>query len=321
MGSLVLVTIFVRRESQKFSNILVVRETQFGSSRGYKVTNRNGLWHTDLAWYSPSDTHWICRGREDDEPYWTVRCRARLILSECYSLDLPRSWRWRTTMDCDMLISPDTHRVILTGFAEVEKMTNHNGLWDADLTWYSPSDTHWICRGREDDEPQWTVRCWSHLILSEWYSLDLPRSRRWRTTMDCEMLISPDTLRVILTGFAEVEKMTNHNGLWDADLTWYSPSDTHWICRGREDDEPQWTVRCWFHLILSEWYSLDLPRSRRWRTTMDCEMLISPDTLRVLLTGFTCMSWSTAFGIYGFGPVTLSDRGSWNPNEISLIIW
>ena len=44
------------------------------------------------------------------------------------------------------------------------------------------------------------------------------------------MLSSPDTLQVLLTGFAKVMNMTNHTGLWDAVLTWYSPSDTHWIC-------------------------------------------------------------------------------------------
>ena len=31
----------------------------------------------------------ICAGCEDDEPHWTVKYRARLILCECYSPDLP----------------------------------------------------------------------------------------------------------------------------------------------------------------------------------------------------------------------------------------
>ena len=30
-------------------------------------------------------------------------------------------------------------------FAEVVKVTNHTGLWDAELAWYSMSDIHWIC--------------------------------------------------------------------------------------------------------------------------------------------------------------------------------
>ena len=31
----------------------------------------------------------FCRGREGNNPRWTLRCRARLILSWCYSVDLP----------------------------------------------------------------------------------------------------------------------------------------------------------------------------------------------------------------------------------------
>ena len=174
--------------------------------------------------------------------------------------------------------SPDTPRVLLAGSAEVVKLTNHTGLWDAELSWYSPSATRRICRGREGDEPHWTVRCRSLLILPECYSPDLPRSWSWRTTLDCEMPSSPDTRRVLLAGSAEVVKLTNHTGLWDAELSWYSPSSTRRICRGRVGDEPHWTVRCRALLILPECYSPDLPRSWRWRTKLDCEMPSSPDT-------------------------------------------
>ena len=37
-----------------------------------------------------------------------------------------------------------------------------------------------------------------------------------------------------------------------------------------------------------------LQRSWRWLTTLACEMLSSPDTLQVLLNGFTSMVWSMA---------------------------
>ena len=30
-------------------------------------------------------------------------------------------------------------------FTKVVKMWNHTELWDADLAWYSPTATHWIC--------------------------------------------------------------------------------------------------------------------------------------------------------------------------------
>ena len=48
--------------SQKFCNILVVREAQLGTSVRF------------------------CQSREGDGPYSTMRCQARLILSECYTL-------------------------------------------------------------------------------------------------------------------------------------------------------------------------------------------------------------------------------------------
>ena len=86
--------------SQKFGNILVVHKAQFGC-----------FW----CFY---------RGLEDDQPYWSVRCCVRLILSEYYSLDLPRSWRWPTILVCEMPCSPDTFRVLLIGFAEIVKVTN-----------------------------------------------------------------------------------------------------------------------------------------------------------------------------------------------------
>ena len=43
---------------------------------------------------------------------------------------------------------------------------------------------------------------------------------------------------------------------------------------------------------------MPLPMWWRWLTTLDCEMLSLPDTLWVLLAGFTSMSWSPASGEY-----------------------
>ena len=45
--------------SQKFCNILDVREAfaEIG-----KVTKHTGFWDAELAWYSLSATHCICRG-------------------------------------------------------------------------------------------------------------------------------------------------------------------------------------------------------------------------------------------------------------------
>ena len=48
-----------------------------------------------------------------------VRCQARLILSKCYSPDLPKLWRWRITVDCEVLNLPDTLRVLLIRFASI----------------------------------------------------------------------------------------------------------------------------------------------------------------------------------------------------------
>ena len=88
---------------------------------------------------------------------------------------LLRSWRWRTMLYCEMPISPDTLQVLLAGFAKVVKMTNHTGLWDAELVWYSPNATHWICRGRESDKSYRIMRYRARLILSECYTSDLPQ--------------------------------------------------------------------------------------------------------------------------------------------------
>ena len=52
--------------SQKFCNILVVREAQFSGAEFFadvtRVTNHTRLWDTELAWYSLSAIHQICRG-------------------------------------------------------------------------------------------------------------------------------------------------------------------------------------------------------------------------------------------------------------------
>ena len=187
-----------------------------------KVTNHTELCDAVIAWYSLVSTRRICGGREGDEPHWTVWCWARLILSYGYSPDLLRSWRWRTTLNCAMLCSPDTLLWLHAGFSDVVKVTTNTRLWDAELAWYSPGATRRICRG--------------------W---------RWRTTLDCAMLCSPDTILWLLAGFAKVVKGMNRTGLCDAELAWYSPGASHRFCRGREGDEPHWTVWCWARLILS----------------------------------------------------------------------
>ena len=273
-------------DCEKLSSPDTLRAPLTWFAKVVKVTNITGLWEAELAWYSPSATHLICQGGEGDEYHWTMRSWARLILSECHSPDLPRWWRWRTSLDCEKLSLPDTRRVPLTGFPEVVKVTNITGLWEAELASYSPSATHLICQGGEGDEHHWTVRSWARLILSERHSPDLPRWWRWRISLDYEKLSSPDTLRAPLTWFAKVVKVTNITGLWEAELASYSPSATHLICQGGEGDEYHWTMRSWARLILSECHSPDLPRWWRWRTSLDCEKLSLPDTRRVPLTGF-----------------------------------
>ena len=88
-----------------------------------KITNHTELSNVLIAWYSLNVTHWICWSREGDESHWTVRCRAHLILAECYSLDFPSSWRWRTSLNCELPSSPDTRRVLLTGFVSMAQKT------------------------------------------------------------------------------------------------------------------------------------------------------------------------------------------------------
>ena len=129
-----------------------------------KMTNCTTQWDAKIAWYSPSANRRICRGHEGDEPYYTVRCQDRLILSECKSSNLPRSWRWRTILHSEMLKSPDTLRVQIAEFIGVVKVKNNTGLWDA---WYSQSATCRIYRGHKDDKQHRTVRYIYRLILFE----------------------------------------------------------------------------------------------------------------------------------------------------------
>ena len=51
-----------------------------------------------------------------------------------FRLLLPRSWRLRITLDCEMTSSHDTLRILPAGFVEVVKVTNHTGLWDTQLS-------------------------------------------------------------------------------------------------------------------------------------------------------------------------------------------
>ena len=251
-----------------------------------KVTNHTGLRDTKLTSYSPGSTDQICRGHEGDQPHWTERYQAHLILSWFYWPNLPWSWRWPTTLDWEIPSSPHTLLVLLTKFAVVMKVTNHTGLRDTKLTSYSPGSTDQICRGHEGDQRHWTERYQTHLILSWFYWPNLPWSWRWPTTLDWELPRSPHTLLVLLTKFAGVVKVTNHTGLRDTKLTSYSPGSTDQICRGHEGDQPHWTERYQAHLILSWFYWPNLPWSWRWPTTLDWEIPSSPHTLLVLLTKF-----------------------------------
>ena len=164
---------------------------------------------------------------------------------------------WSTILQLRMPSSPDTFRVLLARFAELVKMTNHTGQWDAGFAWYSPSATHRICWVPDGDKLHWMVGYRALLILSVRYSPHLLRSWRWQTTLN-----------------------------WDAELAWYPPSATRRICWGREGDKLHWIVRYGALLILSECYSPNLLRSWRWQTPLDCEIWSSPRTLWVLLAGF-----------------------------------
>ena len=99
------------------------------------MMNHTGLWYAELGWYSLNATLWICRLHESDEPHWTVRWWARLILSECYSVDLLRSWRWPTTLDCEMASSPDTLRVLPVSVRNHYHINGLHLFWDS-FDWF-----------------------------------------------------------------------------------------------------------------------------------------------------------------------------------------
>ena len=65
-----------------------------------------------------------------------------------------------------------------------------------------------------------------------------------------------------------------------------------------------------------------LPRLWKWRTTPDCEMLSSPDTLRLVLIEFSSLAWCVASGFPILGLPFLPDRWkSCNSSKISWTIW
>ena len=76
--------------------------------------------------------------------------------------------------------------------------------------------------------------------------------RRWQITLNWEMPTLRDTVRLLLAGFTNVEKVTNYTGRWDVDLASYSPNATHLIGKCWEGDESQWTGKYWALLIISE---------------------------------------------------------------------
>ena len=69
---------------------------------------------------------------EVDETLWIMTCQARLILSEYYSPDLPRLWRWWTTLDSEMPSSPNTLRISFYSTAVESTL-----LYLPDLDWSS----------------------------------------------------------------------------------------------------------------------------------------------------------------------------------------
>ena len=71
-------------------------------------------------------------------------------------------------------------------------------------------------------------------------------------------LVNTLLIRPIQMFFAKVMRVTNHTGLWDAQLSWYLLSDTYWICLyGLEHSlkiygfRPTWT--CLFVKVLAPW--------------------------------------------------------------------
>ena len=45
----------------------------------------------------------------------------------------------------NIIVQHVSNYTLWTPFPKIVKVTNHTGQWNAKLTWYSPSATHWIC--------------------------------------------------------------------------------------------------------------------------------------------------------------------------------
>ena len=75
-------------ESKVLQYLGNMRQNPDAFAKMMKVMNHTWLWDAELVWYFLSATHLICRGHKSDETHWTVIWRARLILSDCYLMDL-----------------------------------------------------------------------------------------------------------------------------------------------------------------------------------------------------------------------------------------
>ena len=63
-------------------------------------------------------------------------------LSKSWCLPLPMSWRWRTTLNSKMLISPDTLRVLLVGLEHDLEIRGFRSNWPS-LIFKDPSEISW----------------------------------------------------------------------------------------------------------------------------------------------------------------------------------
>ena len=152
---------------------------------------------------------------------WYTRLCQRIgnILIACgaiwqFWMFLLKLWRWWTTQDSEVPISPDTLQVLLARFTEVVKVMNYTGQWNTNLAWYSPSSTRLISRSTECNEPHWTVWYQSRLILFEFNLHDFPKLGKWWFTLDSEIPISPDTLWVLLAEYASIAWNIQFRNSW-----------------------------------------------------------------------------------------------------------
>ena len=124
--------------------------------------------------------------------------------------------------------------VVLDAFAKVIKMTNHPGLWDAKLAWYSPSATCQICRyglvhdlGIYSFRPTWlpdrvsAKNFLNYLVIVLWSTLSFTQQMFQLLLLMTQNYVAHSSVQLLNHKWNEaMHNMSTHQLLWYYQPQW-----------------------------------------------------------------------------------------------------